>query len=141
MRVRTLVVVFALVGSVAFARIGDSTRACERRYGSPVRASDTGSLVTYRSGRLSIVVHFSGGVADMVSYHKLPSGQGDPAPPFGREEVTELLDQNSGGGSWLDASSTTDATVWRTEDGTLRAVLDLTTNHLMVFTEVFAATG
>jgi hypothetical protein len=141
MRARILVVIFALVGSAVFARIGDTSRVCERRYGSPVRMNETGTLVTYKSGRLSIVIHFSGGVADMVSYHRLPPNADESAVPFAKAEIADLLEANGGGQTWAEAAATPDATVWRTEGGGLRAIFDVATNHLMVFTEAFGASG
>lgn len=127
----------------AVARIGDNTRACEVRYGKPVRISDEGDLATYKRGRLSVVVHFTGGVADMVSFRKLPRAGSpethEPAKPFEAEEVQSLLTDNSGGRAWIEAASGGERTrIWSVEDGALFARWDLATDSLTIYTQAFA---
>jgi hypothetical protein len=138
MRLRVLVILLALVSSIASARVGESGRRCEQRYGAPVRTSDNGSLVTYKSHGLSIVVHFTGGTADMLSFHKLPLGIEEPPPPFTDAEVRKLLEENGGERLWETGAATTSSTAWRTEDGALRAILDVATAHLIIYTATFA---
>jgi hypothetical protein len=87
---------------------------------------------------LSIVVHFTGGTADMLSYHKLPLRIEEPPPPFTDAEVRRLLEENGGERVWETGAVTATTAAWRTEDGALRAFLDRATTHLIIYTAPFA---
>ncbi len=137
------VLILVIVPVSAFARIGDTMGACEQRYGHPVRVSDTGSLATYRVHRLSVVVHFSGGVADMLSFRRLPVAGSPvshaPAKPFTGDEVEELLASSADGRTWIPESTTESASVWWAEDGSLRARWDRSTHNVTIYTQEFAS--
>lgn len=129
-----------LACSVAWARVGESRARCDARYGAPVRVSDDGSLVTYRYGAQSVAVHFSRGVADMVSHSKLPSVAGESAFPFSDAQIVAILKANGGERSWLPQGSAAGG-AWRTSDGSLYAVYYPSLNRILVYTQAFPQSG
>jgi hypothetical protein len=142
MRAVWVAALLLLLSETAAARIGETPRVCEQRYGRPVRVSDTGSLVTYRIRRLSVVAHFAGGLADMLSFRKLPAAGGPathvPAKAFTDAEIQELVETSASGGVWILVSATVEATTWRVEDGSLHARWDRRSDSLTVYTQGFA---
>jgi len=137
-RVMILAFLLPLVCPVAQARIGESRRVCDRRYGEPVRVPEGAAMAVYRSRGVSIVVHFDAGLADMLSFHKLPSSDGTPASPFTEREISDLLAANGGERVWVAAAGTPERKEWRTEDGELGALLLRSTGYLVVYTSAFA---
>jgi hypothetical protein len=134
-----LVALLGLVCALASGRVGESRRACDVRYGEPLRVSDNGSLVTYKSHGQSVVIHFAAGVADMVSHSKLPPMAGESAVPFTDAQAEVILKGNGATRVWVREKDRPYGAAWRTEDGVLYAVLDRAGTHLMVYTPAFAA--
>jgi hypothetical protein len=136
-----VVVVFGLVCALASARVGETRRACDVRYGEPLRVSDSGSLVTYKSRGQSVVIHFAAGVADMVSHTKLPAIAGESPVPFNNAQLEDILKNNGGIRVWVREKERPSGAAWRTEDGVLHAALNRAGTQIMVYTPAFAAAG
>jgi hypothetical protein len=135
-----LLLSLGLVSSLAFARVGEPRGLCDARYGQPVKVSDDGTLVMYKSNGRSVVVHFLGGCADMVSHSKLPSVAGESPLPFSDAQVVAILKANGGERSWV-AEATETGTAWHTTDGALRAIHFRSLNRVMVYTRALADSG
>jgi len=93
--------VFALT-IPSHARIGETEREIEARYGAPVQKpkKETGreKSRTYRFGGLEITVTFLDRKSQREDYIKLNGGK------FGSDEIQEFLKANSKGAEWKNTS-------------------------------------
>ena len=95
--VATTAIVTLLVPTMAAARLGETIRECDARYGKPTKV-EAGSVFanslerTYVKGGFTIEVLFVNGRAERISYLH-PSA-------FADEQITKLLTNNAQGEVW-----------------------------------------
>lgn len=112
----TAVIVGLLVPTVAAARLGETIRECDVRYGKPTQVEARASLAnslerTYFKDGFTIKALFIGGRAETISYLH-PSA-------LTSEQVTKLLNNNARGQVWHEAASGSSSAYgsWETPHG------------------------
>ncbi len=105
---------FLIFSTCALARIGETLDECKSRYGSP-SGNLAADQITFKSGHVSIVVHVRNG----------RSIQEDFAPESGTtlsdSEVSEILQENSGGSTWEVSGETATVISYSRKDGNATA--------------------
>jgi hypothetical protein len=109
--------------TLAGARIGDTEKQCEERYGKARPFPMEKSLYGYCKSPFLLMLHFSGGRCDHVAYIKA-----DDSTPEIREEISEdeqytLRKANGGEKAWKKSPTSNDRMIrFETTDGELGSV-------------------
>lgn len=148
MKTLTLSIISALLCASAFARIGETDKQIEARYGKPTwkeaapfarRRGIPGSTEFYQAAGIKIVVTFIDGISESESYTKV-SGE-----KLESSEVETILAANAGQKKWLKVEAghpfyTTGNDRWLlgeiSPDATL-ADFDLLNGHLLICSKKF----
>ncbi|MBL7114353.1 MAG: hypothetical protein ISS35_01190 [Kiritimatiellae bacterium] len=141
----TVILVFLVCTGLAEARLGESRKQCDSRYGKPMttRETDDKAMGVYRKSSFEVAVEFTKRKilfrrrysACKVVYRK-PLASGDGSLPFTEGELNTLLGANASKMRWsevdmyIEAARTSDVdkrvrllrdaenfTIWMREDG------------------------
>jgi hypothetical protein len=120
MRARLVIamVLGSLLAMSAHARVGDTFKQIEQRYGKPqhvyfVRAD--ARKLGYRFHGFMIVVYFSSGISKWESFTRWP--EAGRLPPLPRESVNEILALTApDGAKWQSIPRTKNGEYWVTHD-------------------------
>ena len=96
----TVFVAGTLLISSAFAIIGETPEQSDVRYGPPIQKGKDSRV--YKKAFFKITEHFSGGLADRMTYKKETPDNKGKLEDISFEEIAILLDNNSNGVEWLD---------------------------------------
>ena len=61
---------FVIGCAVAQARIGETEKQCEERYGKPIQTDKEDSIHIYRKGEFVVAAQFHEGKCDYIVFHK-----------------------------------------------------------------------
>jgi hypothetical protein len=138
MKVQRILVTFGcwLFGCiVAQARIGETEKQCEERYGKPVRVMKDKSSLAYAKAPMLLLLHFTDGRCDEISYVRA-----DESTPEIRTELSEterdfLQRANGGSRKWKKSSASSDTTIcFETSDGELGSLYSIASRTLLITT-------
>ena len=134
MKAATLAITALLIASPAYANVGESQAAIEKRYGKGFDekiVDDHQTRRSYSSQGLKIIVTFIDGVSQAETYGKQSDSQ------LSESEITKLLDENGRGEKWIQVK---DADVkdkmWKLPDEVIVAGYNESDKKLHVFTRV-----
>jgi len=134
---RTFPTLFALllaISTSAVARIGETPKECEKRYGPRASSSDEGDL--FEKGEFVILITFFEGKADRIAYGKKKDKRGQHGE-FSDNEIEQLLKANSGGREWKK-TPTSPRSQWLTVDEELIAGYGGPPYSLVIFTKAYS---
>ena len=120
---------------VAQARIGETEKQCEERYGKPIRVSKDKSSFGYAKPPMLLMLHFTDKRCDEISFVKAEEKE-----PKKRQEISEnerdVLQRASGGGrAWRkSADSSKTAICFETSDEQLVSLYDTETHIFVIAT-------
>jgi hypothetical protein len=120
--------------TVAQARIGETEKQCEERYGKPGETHQDKSMQLYAKGDLVVLAHFYEGKCDYILYRKAERDQQGKAKELSENERDLLLKANAGSRVWVAAGSKGTAVAFLTEDEEFQAQYDLYGHTLSVST-------
>jgi hypothetical protein len=134
MRAPLVVVAVALLGTPAYARVGDTIKQIEARYGKPQHvyferrdAQEFG----YYFHRFMIVVHFSHGISKWENFTRWP--EAGRLPRFSPESVKEILALTAPAGtSWQPIPPTKNGKYWVSSDKKVLAYFASEGNDFLV---------
>jgi hypothetical protein len=124
-----------LTASQCFARIGETFRECEKRYGKCQKRTPEMSI--FEKNGISIGIRYYENKADFILYRKSEETAAHVPIPFSDTEIEILLNSNSGEKKWKAGDVTSTARDWVTEDGALLARYTLMDNSLTIITKVY----
>ena len=134
---RFLIVGLGFLPALVFARIGETTEECEKRYGKPEhpvfqdpKTPDL-SFAIYRKGQLEILIVFLNGKAGSILYSPSNTNTVEALTP---ESVEVLLKANIGDVPWSHSQDPTNENVqhFETTNGTFTASYDAGKNTLTI---------
>jgi hypothetical protein len=121
--------------AVAQARIGETEKQCEERYGkrSPV-PTDT-SLYAYYKPPFILLLHFIEGRCDFISYIKAEENTPEIRGEFSEDERGMLRSANGAGRAWKQSPTSNDQTIrFEATDGQLGSIYATDTRILTIVT-------
>lgn len=133
MKLRPILVTFGcwLFGCiVAQARIGETEKQCDERYGKPVAIDERKSTRQYFKADLNVITRFRDGKCDLIMFRKLD----DAAQKDVSENERELLlTANGAGREWKKSTDSTDREFrFETADSEFGAIYFKVTRILMI---------
>ncbi len=134
MRAPVVIAALALITTTAYARVGDTIKQVEARYGKPQHAyfqrRDAQEL-GYRFHGFMIVVRFSNGVSKWESFTRWP--QAGKLPRMSRESAHEILTLSAPiGARWQSIPRTKNGEYWLSSDKKTLAYFATEGNVLLV---------
>jgi hypothetical protein len=136
MKLRRILVTFGcwLFGVVvAQARIGETVKECEERYGKPVRVLKDRSMIAYVKSPLLPLLHFTDGKCDEISYVKAELDSPDAREELSEDERDLLQIANGGNRAWRRSQESRDNTICcETTDGEFGSVYVVATRTLII---------
>lgn len=117
--------------AVGYARIGETEKQCEERYGKPEETDRDGSRKIYRKSDMVVLAHFHEGICDYIMFSKV---ERDEPKELSENERDLLLKANGAGNGWKKVGRSGGTTVFETTGGEFRAQHDLVSQSLTIFT-------
>jgi hypothetical protein len=116
---RTLLPLFilAVLTGGAPARLDETYEQCVARYGKPVHTEDSTGFHAFRALPFSVIVHFTEGRVDYISYRKFsdPTNPDSDAAALSDTEIQGILDLY---GAWKKSESADPQTIkWQNSNG------------------------
>jgi len=115
------VILIAVTIVQADARIGETLEQCIERYGGRVDKSSPGKGVGFVKGGFVIAVQFYEGKADTLAFCKVERDALGKAKEMSNNEISQLLQANSGDRKWKEINQIPLERYWLTEDAQLVA--------------------
>lgn len=115
---------------MAQARIGETEKQCDERYGKPASVSEANGLREYEKGGLVFRAHFHEGKCDFISFLKLEAS----AREISENERRLLLTASGGSRKWSLVGFNGRVLFFETSDGELRAEHSMTDPALLILT-------
>ena len=124
-----------IVCGTASARIGETKKECEKRYGKAVRELSDTAVMFLKNG-FYVTVIFRDGKAGAVKYQRTAAAVVVLGEKLTDDEINTFLEVNASGKKWLDKIrlSEMEMDIWYTEDESLRAVY-MKDHRLVVITK------
>jgi len=126
-----ILIMFASLCQQVTARIGETPKQCQDRYGKPVKTDKAKEELQYLKDEILITVRFYNGMADYISFETKRKVSPSQLQAFSDIEIQGLLKANGGARSWkryINGSSANGPNIrnyghatWWTTDGMLLA--------------------
>lgn len=129
---------FLLLCSPAFARIGETRAQCEARYGTAVEVLDDGETTVHVRAGFRVRCTYFQGKCEAIHFRKMPATPGQDDLPFPEAEQKALMEANSAGKSWTKKREDAEFRMQMWECDGLQAVHSGTFHFLTVYTNAYA---
>jgi hypothetical protein len=120
--------------AVTQARIGETDKQCEERYGKPIETEKGQSWQVYQKADLFLLAHFHEGVCDSIMFRKVEATADGTAKELSENERELLLKANGGRNEWKTVERKGVTVILQTDDGRLQAQYDTRAHSLTIFT-------
>lgn len=119
--------IFSIWAFNAFADLGDTVAQCDALYGSPKFTDASGSRGYLWNG-YALMVDFTGGNADTITYRKADHDAAGTSAPISEAEINQILQSTHPG--WRSAKAGSGFQGYLSTDGKLGAAYD-PINHIL----------
>jgi hypothetical protein len=124
-----------VAASSAHARIGETLEQCIARYGAPVKDSTTEKQAGFVKAGFIVIVQLFDTKADTPAICKVERNALGKSAEMSDNEISQLLEANSGSKGWKQVRDTILQKYWITDDAQLVASYDTLNHSLTIMTK------